>query len=849
MKNHLFLLACFIGLSLSGNLLSQEVEFGKVSVDVSNRIQIEIESSTDYYYVLYCRPDLQSNKEWIVSITLGQDGQTIISEQLKAYPSEHYRIVQHPVGQSIDLDQDGISDINEIQNLGRLGPLNPAEEIAFNDGVVSIPDRDIFEQLSYNGEDIKIDVHLKNLEFVKFFFIDTHTDKPKVYFMNTETHRAHRAFAQAVGIRMAAMGSPVAGQMRGEIIYHPNVLGPNGFNGVYRFEFEPNDSYSFEKVQMAYEMLAANMPILRNNLAYYPMPNAALPRYHSEKLLYDASRVAVLFEEDIYADITYIALNQAEGYGLLRLMDLDERPHSRDVVIYEALPNEMPRTGGIITTVPQTPLSHVNLRAIQDNVPNAYVKNALDNQAIKDLMGKYVYYKTDSEIFEIREATLSEVENWYVNQRPTESQYPERDLSLTNITSLDQVDFDEWKSFGVKAANVATMRKFGFEEGAIPYGFAIPFYFYDEFMKFNGFYDHVDGLLSNPDFQNDYSVQDSLLQELRDTIRAADMPTWMWDALSELQSSFPDSTSLRCRSSTNNEDLPGFSGAGLYNSKTQHPEEGHISKSVKQVFASLWTFRAFDERQFYRIEHATTAMGILVHPSYSDELANGVAVTTDPLYFTEDTYYLNVQIGEDLVTNPDALSIPEEGLLSTTTSGQDGYTIVRFSNLVENDVQILGLNHLDELRDKMTTVRQEFQNLYGVESGENFAMEIEFKITDENNLVIKQARPWVFSAEGSVSGMESDNTHIPESFHISQNHPNPFTSSTTFSFDLFESGNVSLKVYNLLGYEVSHLIDKALPAGSWRIQWHSPELAKGQYLAEIVFNGTRKVIKVLKVQR
>ena len=47
-------------------------------------------------------------------------------------------------------------------------------------------------------------------------------------------------------------------------------------------------------------------------------------------------------------------------------------------------------------------------------------------------------------------------------------------------------------------------------------------------------------------------------------------------------------------------DRPGFNGAGLYNSYTQHPEETEddgIDKSLKQVFASLWTFRAFSERE------------------------------------------------------------------------------------------------------------------------------------------------------------------------------------------------------------------------------------------------------------
>src|SRR5690606_12304158 len=110
----------------------------------------------------------------------------------------------------------------------------------------------------------------------------------------------------------------------------------------------------------------------------------------------------------------------------------------------------------------------------------------------------------------------------------------------------------------------------------------------------------------------------------------------------------------RLRSSSNTEDLPNFTGAGLYTSVAVHLDEpGEIEAGIREVWASLWNSRAYDERRFAGIDPTNIAMAVLVHPAYRSEEANGVAVTRNVLDLSRgDVYYFNVQVGEAAVTNP-----------------------------------------------------------------------------------------------------------------------------------------------------------------------------------------------------
>ena len=694
-------------------------------------VPIVIESTTADYFALYVSHDVDGTEvELPVLVKRGQAGTTELAENVAALPKERYRVEKYLVADPADVDGDCIHDITELDDLGHMNPVNPAAAVALSDGTVIIPDQGTFETIAFASAQIK------------FAVLDMDTARPHVYFQNSKTHLSHPSFLDVIGLKP---GQP--GIVGGEIAYDPQLTAPDGSPGAYRLSLSRRVSYhAFGLVDRYYTLFAASMPLLDDNL-FLRLPNWALPDIQSELPLYRESRIHLLFDEDILGETKFLELNPGEGYGLLRVMEPDDRPNPRDIVIYEALPNELPRVAGIISTVPQTPLSHVNLRAVQDGVPNSFIRDALDNTDIDDLVDSHVHYTVTEDGWTLRAATPAEVDAHYASSRPATEQTPQRDLSVTEITPLSEVGFEDWDAFGVKAANVAVLGTLGFPEGTVPDGFAVPFYFYDEFMKHNGFYDDIEEMLADPDFQTDFDVQEDELKDLRKAIKKGEMPEWITEELTDMHATYPGGQSLRYRSSTNNEDLPGFNGAGLYDSKTQHPEETEedgIAKSLKQVYASLWNFRAFIERDFNRIDHLAAAMGVLVHPNYTGELANGVAVSFDPVRGQEG-FYVNTQVGEDLITNPDAHSMPEEILLD-----EYGYRILATSNRVPPGQLLMSDDQMTQLYDRLTVVHEKFEELYSPAPGERFAMEVEFKITSDDILAVKQARPWVFSEPTSA---------------------------------------------------------------------------------------------------
>ena len=744
------LLLFFVGLFHAG--FGQDiVPIENHSVNALGQVQLSIQGDADKYYILEAQHSPAF--EWASSMAMGVEGTMVISEPGAAYPEDQYTVRAYDVSNPGDIDGDLIDDVAEFESMPTNAPLNHAPAIDFEDGATCVPDAETFMALA-TVNNVGWAPFLDDQLYVKFGIMDRDTPEPKVYFINSNTHTVHYGFWGAIDADV------IGDDSSGEIVFYPTQINPNGTIGGYSFNFSFGDADDFEDTQRTYHLLLANMPFLQNNMTHFigeGDEDNYLEEYADD---YAGSGIEVVLESEVFSNIDYIPLHLAEGYGFFRHMELGETPGSRDIVLYDALPNSLPRVGGIMTSVIQTPLSHVNLRAIQDNVPNAYIADPLSIDSISNLLGSYIYYQVGQESFQIREATLDEVNAWYEALRPTEPQIPVRDLSITEIMPLDEVQFEMSTAFGAKCANVATMRSFGFPEGTIPDGFGIPFYYYDEFMTYNDFYDEVEVMINNPSFINDMVFREDRLRDLRDDIKDAPMPLWMMVDLQNMHESFPEGTAVRCRSSTNNEDLPGFSGAGLYTSKTQYEDEGHIFKSIRQVYASMWNFRAFEERDFYRVDHYMAAMGVLCHPNFQEEQSNGVGISIDPIYNTEGTFYLNTQVGESLITNPEPNSVPEEILLYEDETQGAGYVVLRLSNLVEDGALVMESEYLDLMRDYLGVIHDEFAVLYDVEGIEGFGMDIEYKVTAQDQLAIKQARPWV----SFWAGIKADNDLAVEEF-------------------------------------------------------------------------------------
>ena len=86
---------------------------------------------------------------------------------------------------------------------------------------------------------------------------------------------------------------------------------------------------------------------------------------------------------------------------------------------------------------------------------------------------------------------------------------------------------------------------------------------------------------------------------------------------------------------------------------------------------------------------------------------------------------------------------------------------------------------------------------------------------------------------GITSIGDDQQSELPSQFSLEQNYPNPFNPTTTIGFSLPNAGKVKLTIYNVLGEQVSTLVNEYLPAGEYKYEWQAANLTSGIYFYHI----------------
>lgn len=466
-----------------------------------------------------------------------------------------------------------------------------------------------------------------------------------------------------------------------------------------------------------------------------------------------------------------VVAGRVEGYNLGITAGILERVGSANfgsaslqpfaIPILETIPADLPPVSGVISAVPQTPLSHINLLAKSRGTPNVYMADALVDSRLREweVWRAPVVMRVRTDALDIQAIDNADFWTWWALQGQTAIELVPVPLDgLPRVVDLRAHGLEDMPHLiprvGGKAAGMAAF-------AAVP-AMILP----DAPMAITvrAYEEHIDplrgilsDLLADPIFHAVSTARFALLEGV-DTFLAAhaDSPFGLDEWVAGFQEDFPPGTlfgdilaaggvkrmirdqpldtafaaelaaeiarqyahldpaqGLRFRSSSTAEDAEGFTGAGLYDSNTgfrdpsgrADPKERQrtLEWALKKTWASFWNFGAFEERRLAGIEHMDARMAVLVHPRFDDpaELANGVINVhyARKVAGDEAQVVVNVQAGSLSVTNPDLErpGTPEIDEIVLTVGGRATVRRVQGSSEVGVDETVLSDEELRTL--------------------------------------------------------------------------------------------------------------------------------------------------------
>lgn len=513
----------------------------------------------------------------------------------------------------------------------------------------------------------------------------------------------------------------------------------------FAVELGPSDRMNSKQLTKLFEAIKAN--VYFDDKLYLMMSSSHIIELGDEL----SASIPLLTPEEVYAQQTYQPLSKYSAFGRVVIItnwqEQSKDVRSTDILFLEDIPPSFPLVAGVILTQFQTPLSHVSLLGHNRKIPVCGYTKLFEHAELLAFAGKTVKYTVEQDTFriELADVTLTGMER---SKTPIKLKC---DFSMDTLIRAQYMSERDSKYIGNKAANFGLLleysKKINFKtpESA----FAIPFSFYKNHAVLSGIESVLCELYSKDNMNRDQASIEADLKIIRDKIMTTPMDASLLVKLEQMILGLGDDRRFRFRSSTNAEDMYGFSGAGLYTSKTGEfgDPKKPIDKAIKQVWASLWSYGAFMEREAFNIDHSTVAMGILAHRSFPDEAVNGVAITANLYRDNYLGFVVNAQLGNENVVNPTSgvscdqfICYPSE-FVAGVGRNSGGIDIITYSSL-NNGKLVMTNEEIEHLADVLEQIKRQYlRKHFTGKSYLNFGLDLEFKLDAETRqLYIKQMR-------------------------------------------------------------------------------------------------------------
>ncbi|MEZ7707244.1 PEP/pyruvate-binding domain-containing protein [Neisseria sp. 27098_8_158] len=338
----------------------------------------------------------------------------------------------------------------------------------------------------------------------------------------------------------------------------------------------------------------------------------------------EQSKVPFITQESLIKNFPYLPLNQGKAIGTLRVIAKEDDLYNvgaDDIIILKEVPLELPPVAGIISEKPSTALSHVNVLARGWGIPNIYLKDA--EKILAPYIGRRIEFEATAKQYRI-------VQN---NRNTTSKSFsdgltlPQPDVSDYSLRALANLHRDDSRYCGSKAANLGHIRAH-IAGSNVPDGFCIPFAYYQAMMDRLGI-NAATLIQIETQSGGDNRKRRTALLTLQKKITDAEIPSEWKHRWAEQWRSQLNSKGVFVRSSSNSEDLPNFSGAGLYTTVPNVTDENALVEAVKQSWASVFNYSTYEARRIAGLPHDSVKMSVFVQQSINADLS-GVLVTINP---------------------------------------------------------------------------------------------------------------------------------------------------------------------------------------------------------------------------